>query len=109
MKTLTKILTTTALATALNFNSYGQDTIKTAEGYTIRSKEGYVIQDVVIKRKDKDIYEYNEKGKLTTLTTFSKSIKNRLYTYNEKGQLMTETIYDKEGKINKVINRELLK
>ena len=105
MKTL---ITTLALAGSLNFNSYSQDTIKTADGYTIRNKEGHVIQDVVIKRKDKEIYEYGD-GKLTTLTTFSKEIKNKLYTYNEKGQLMTETIYDKEGKINKVINRELLK
>ncbi|MDP2672735.1 MAG: hypothetical protein Q8O84_02900 [Nanoarchaeota archaeon] len=108
---MTKISKTlgTLLLAGLTFNSFSQDTIKTADGYTIKNKEGYIIQDAVIKGKDwKEIREYNA-GKLTKLTTFSKDMKDREYAYNEKGQLMTETIYNKEGKIKGVINRELEK
>ena len=92
----------------LSYNSYSQDTIKTADGYTVKNKEGHIIQDVVKKGKGEGVYEYDA-GKLTKLTIFSEGMKTRLYNYNEKGQLMTETIYNKEGKIKEVINRELLK
>ena len=99
----------TLLFAGLTFNSFSQDTIRTAEGYIVKNKEGYIIQEMVRKgRWEKEIYEYDDR-KLTKLTTFSKEIKNKLYTYNEKGELITEAIYDKEGKINKVINRKLLK
>ena len=107
MKTLNKLLLTMALA-GLSYNSYSQDTIKTADGYTVKNKEGHIIQDVVKKGKMEEFYEYDA-GKLTKLTIFSEGMKTRLYNYNEKGQLMTETIYNKEGKIREVINRELLK
>ncbi|MBI2057192.1 hypothetical protein HYT91_02980 [Candidatus Pacearchaeota archaeon] len=97
----------TLLLAGLGYNSYCQDTIKTADGYTIKN-EKYIIKDVVKKEKGEDVYEYND-GKLKTLTTFSEGVKTRLYNYNEKGQLITETIFDEKGKSKKVINRELEK
>ena len=106
MKPLTKLLAGIGLI-GLSYNSFSQDTIKTADGYTIKN-EKYIIQDVVIKGRDKDVYEYDA-GKLTKLTIFSRGMKTRLYAYNENGQLITETIYNKEGKIREVINRELTK
>jgi len=106
MKTLNKLLLTMTLA-GLSYNSYSQDTIKTADGYTIKNKEGYIIQDVVKKGKMEEFYEYDA-GKLTKLTIFSESMKTRLYDYNEKGQLIIETIFDEKGKTKEVINRELL-
>lgn len=103
-KTLKTLLGTLILG-GLAFNSYGQDTIKTADGYTIK-KDGYIIQDVRIGKDWKDIYEYDN-GKLTKLITFKRGIKAQSYLYNKKGQLIREKIFDKDGKTKEVVNRKL--
>lgn len=104
MKTL-KTLGTILLVGGLAVNSYAQDTIRTADGYTIKNKEGYFVKDVKKGRDWKDVYEYDGKGNLTKLTNFSKGVKTKLYAY-EKGHLLTETIYNKDGKIKEVIDRK---
>lgn len=101
-----KTLGTLVLGAGLSFNSYGQDTLRSAEGYIVRDDKGNFIQDVRIGKDWKDIYEYKD-GKLTNLTTFSGGIKTQLYLYNEKGQLIKETIFNKEGKIKEVIEHKL--
>ena len=94
----------TLLLLGLGINSFAQDTIRTAEGYTIKNKQGYVAEDVKKGKDWKEVYEYDN-GKLIRATTFSKGLKTKLYTYN-KGHLLTETIYNKDGKIKEVIDRK---
>lgn len=106
---MTKILKTlgTLILGGLALNSYGQDTLRFAEGYVVRNDKGNVIQDVREGYKWKDIYEYDNNGKLKQLTTFSEGIKTQSYLYNEKGQLTKEIIFNKEGKIKEVMEHKL--
>ncbi len=104
---LLKTLGALVLGAGLSFNSYGQDTLRNAEGYWIFNEKKQLISDVREKHGQKEVYEYDNNGKLKQLTTFSEGIKTQSYLYNEKGQLIEGILFDKDGKIKETINRKL--
>jgi len=123
MKTLSKILVGTALITGLsfsNFKSYGQDTLKTKEGYEISFGNWQILtynkKNKLIKKflkngdfKHTHFYEYDDKGQRIKDEWFiayknEKSEKERtsLYFYNSNGNVNMEIRIYKKGE-NEVI------
>lgn len=96
-----KSLSTLVLGAGLigigSFNSYSQDTLRNAEGYWVFNEKKQLISDVREGYNWKEVYEYDNNGKLKKLTVFNKLIKTREYFYNEKGQLTKEIAFDENG------------
>ena len=116
MKTLINRIILTSLITAGSFNSYGQDTIKTANGYEVLFDDWQILKyneknQLIMKflKGGEDIkhthfYEYNNRGQRIKDEWFmaykdekAEKEMTSLYFYNSNGKATKEIRIDKRG------------